>query len=77
MDSEIINQIISLSVWVVGGLVTTVVALAAYIVKIQNKFNSISKETTSVITRNTVALESNTKSHDRIYEYFTNGNKKR
>ncbi len=76
MEPEVIDKIISLSVWVVGGLATAVVALAVYIVKIQGKLNNISKETTSVITRNTVALESNTKSHDRIYEYFTNGKKK-
>lgn len=66
----VVNQMIPIFIWGLTGLSVAVVSMAVYIVKMQNKIASLTKESTTALTKSIMVIESNTKSHDRIYEYL-------
>lgn len=79
MDTIAVNGSVGISyhVWVVGGMAVAIVAMAIYIVRTNSKLEKIAKESNIVITKNSASLDANTKSHDRIYEYFVKAEPKR
>jgi len=75
MDAETVT--LNYHIWIISGLVVAIVSMAIYIVRSNNKYEKIAKESNIVVSRNSVVIENNTKSHDRIYESLVNVNGKK
>lgn len=73
--TNVVERIIPLFIWAMGGLSVAVTAMAIHIVKQQKIIINLQRESTVALTKTHLLIDSNTKTHDKILEYFVKKSK--